>query len=185
MIGKLLGHTQVQTTARYAHLASDPMKAAAARISERLAAAPGWRTLPLVGHMICAMTATAGGCGQLGRHAAHLPTQSNPSSLDGCPDLATTALPSPSPGDGGGILFFAVAIAKTLELELLSRLFLGECLSPPRAQLIPCTGSRELTEALKSRADDHPILSPSTNLATSACKLEDCVSRSADNSIRF
>lgn len=41
MIGKLLGHTQVQTTARYAHLASDPMKAAAARISERLAAALG------------------------------------------------------------------------------------------------------------------------------------------------
>ena len=41
MIGKLLGHTQVQTTARYAHLASDPIKAAAARISERLAAALG------------------------------------------------------------------------------------------------------------------------------------------------
>ena len=29
MIGKLLGHTQVQTTARYAHLASDPVKQAA------------------------------------------------------------------------------------------------------------------------------------------------------------
>ncbi|HWP25692.1 MAG TPA: hypothetical protein VNL39_05040 [Xanthobacteraceae bacterium] len=28
MIGKLLGHTQVQTTARYAHLAADPVKAA-------------------------------------------------------------------------------------------------------------------------------------------------------------
>lgn len=41
MIGKLLGHTQVQTTARYAHLASDPMKAAATRISERLATALG------------------------------------------------------------------------------------------------------------------------------------------------
>jgi len=39
MIGKLLGHTQVQTTARYAHLASDPMKAAANKISERLASA--------------------------------------------------------------------------------------------------------------------------------------------------
>jgi len=25
MIGKLLGHTQVQTTARYAHLANDPV----------------------------------------------------------------------------------------------------------------------------------------------------------------
>jgi integrase len=36
MIGKLLGHTQVQTTARYAHLATDPIKAAAERVSERL-----------------------------------------------------------------------------------------------------------------------------------------------------
>ena len=33
MIGKLLGHTQVQTTARYAHLAADPAKAAATSIS--------------------------------------------------------------------------------------------------------------------------------------------------------
>lgn len=33
MIGKLLGHTQVQTTARYAHLAADPVKAAAERAS--------------------------------------------------------------------------------------------------------------------------------------------------------
>jgi len=41
MIGKLLGHTQVQTTARYAHLANDPLKAAASKISERLAAALG------------------------------------------------------------------------------------------------------------------------------------------------
>ncbi|WP_363091363.1 tyrosine-type recombinase/integrase [Nitrobacter sp. 62-23] len=39
MIGKLLGHTQVQTTARYAHLASDAVKQAADKISERLAAA--------------------------------------------------------------------------------------------------------------------------------------------------
>ena len=28
LFGKLLGHTQIQTTARYAHLASDPMKKA-------------------------------------------------------------------------------------------------------------------------------------------------------------
>jgi integrase len=33
MIGKLLGHTQVQTTARYAHLANDPIKSAADRIA--------------------------------------------------------------------------------------------------------------------------------------------------------
>ena len=32
MIGKLLGHTQVQTTARYAHLARDSIQTAAARI---------------------------------------------------------------------------------------------------------------------------------------------------------
>jgi integrase len=39
MIGKLLGHTQVQTTARYAHLAADPVKQAATKISNRLALA--------------------------------------------------------------------------------------------------------------------------------------------------
>ncbi len=33
MIGKLLGHTQVQTTARYAHLAADPVKNAADSVS--------------------------------------------------------------------------------------------------------------------------------------------------------
>ena len=38
MIGKLLGHTQVQTTARYAHLAADPIKTAAESISGRIAA---------------------------------------------------------------------------------------------------------------------------------------------------
>ena len=37
MIGKLLGHTQVQTTARYAHLADDPVKLAANRIASRIA----------------------------------------------------------------------------------------------------------------------------------------------------
>ncbi len=39
MIGKLLGHTQVQTTARYAHLASDPIKAAAGKVSDFIASA--------------------------------------------------------------------------------------------------------------------------------------------------
>ena len=39
MIGKLLGHTQVQTTARYAHLADDPLKTANEAIGERIAAA--------------------------------------------------------------------------------------------------------------------------------------------------
>ena len=41
MIGKLLGHTQVQTTARYAHLASDPVKSAANRIANRIAEVAG------------------------------------------------------------------------------------------------------------------------------------------------
>ena len=32
MIGKLLGHTQVQTTARYAHLANESVKASGSRV---------------------------------------------------------------------------------------------------------------------------------------------------------
>ena len=39
MIGKLLGHMQVQTTARYAHLAADPIKTAADQVSASIAAA--------------------------------------------------------------------------------------------------------------------------------------------------
>ena len=38
MIGKLLGHTQVQTTARYAHLAADPVKDAADQVASNIAA---------------------------------------------------------------------------------------------------------------------------------------------------
>ena len=37
LIGKLLGHTQVQTTARYAHLAMDPVREAAGKITLQLA----------------------------------------------------------------------------------------------------------------------------------------------------
>ena len=37
MIGKLLGHNKVETTARYAQLANDPLKAAANRIANRIA----------------------------------------------------------------------------------------------------------------------------------------------------
>jgi integrase len=44
MIGKLLGHTQVQTTARYAHLVADPVKAAAERVSSNIAALINGRT---------------------------------------------------------------------------------------------------------------------------------------------
>jgi integrase len=39
IIGKILGHSQPQTTARYAHLAADPVKAAAARVADTIAAA--------------------------------------------------------------------------------------------------------------------------------------------------
>ena len=39
MIGKLLGHTQVQTTARYALLAADPVKLAANEVAGALATA--------------------------------------------------------------------------------------------------------------------------------------------------
>jgi site-specific recombinase XerD len=38
MIGKLLGHAQVQTTARYAHLAADPIKDAADQVASSIAA---------------------------------------------------------------------------------------------------------------------------------------------------
>ena len=39
VIGALLGHTQPITTARYAHLADDPLKQAANLIGGRIAAA--------------------------------------------------------------------------------------------------------------------------------------------------
>jgi site-specific recombinase XerD len=38
MIGKLLGHTQVATTARYAHLAADPVRSAVDHVSAAIAA---------------------------------------------------------------------------------------------------------------------------------------------------
>ena len=41
MIGKLLGHTQVQTTARYAHLAAEPVKTAADSVADKLHRALG------------------------------------------------------------------------------------------------------------------------------------------------
>jgi site-specific recombinase XerD len=39
LIGGLLGHRQTQTTARYAHLAADPLRAAAEVVGSRIAAA--------------------------------------------------------------------------------------------------------------------------------------------------
>ena len=39
MIGQMLGHTQVQTTARYAHLATEPVKRATDDVSTTIGAA--------------------------------------------------------------------------------------------------------------------------------------------------
>jgi integrase len=44
IIGKILGHSQPTTTARYAHLASDPVKAAAAAVADKIAAAMNGRS---------------------------------------------------------------------------------------------------------------------------------------------
>jgi integrase len=41
IIGKLLGHTQASTTARYAHLDADPLRRASDRIGGYIAAAMG------------------------------------------------------------------------------------------------------------------------------------------------
>ena len=35
-VGKILGHTQAQTTARYAHLADDPLQSASDRVASSL-----------------------------------------------------------------------------------------------------------------------------------------------------
>ncbi|WP_246763246.1 tyrosine-type recombinase/integrase [Rhizobium sp. 007] len=40
MIGKLLGHTQVQTTQRYAHLLDDPLRAGLEQVGDTLRAKP-------------------------------------------------------------------------------------------------------------------------------------------------
>lgn len=48
MIGKLLGHTQVQTTARYAHLAAEPVRMAADAVAQDLREALGERVGPSV-----------------------------------------------------------------------------------------------------------------------------------------
>jgi site-specific recombinase XerD len=41
IIGALLGHKDVSTTQRYAHLSDDPLKAASETVGERIAAAMG------------------------------------------------------------------------------------------------------------------------------------------------
>lgn len=49
MVGRLLGHTQIQTTMRYAHLADDPVKRAAEENAERLNALVGGAIAPAPG----------------------------------------------------------------------------------------------------------------------------------------
>ena len=46
MIGQMLGHTQVQTTARYAHLATEPVKRATDDVSTTIGAAMGGEVAP-------------------------------------------------------------------------------------------------------------------------------------------
>lgn len=50
IIGALLGHTQPATTARYAHLASDPLRAATERAGAILSGQPSAEIVPLPGH---------------------------------------------------------------------------------------------------------------------------------------
>jgi integrase len=52
IIGKLLGHTQSSTTARYAHLDADPLRRASEHIGSRLAAAMGDLKPPPGGEVI-------------------------------------------------------------------------------------------------------------------------------------
>jgi len=48
IIGGLLGHSQAQTTMRYAHLAADPLKAAANQIAGSIAATMRGNTAEIV-----------------------------------------------------------------------------------------------------------------------------------------
>jgi hypothetical protein len=46
IVGKLLGHANSATTARYVHLAADPLRTASNRICNTIAAALGVVTIP-------------------------------------------------------------------------------------------------------------------------------------------
>jgi integrase len=52
IIGKLLGHAQASTTARYAHLDSDPLRRASQTIGSQIAAAMGEPIKDMKGHVV-------------------------------------------------------------------------------------------------------------------------------------
>ena len=49
LIGRLLGHTQARTTQRYAHLADDPVRAAADKVAATITAGKGAKVFRLLG----------------------------------------------------------------------------------------------------------------------------------------
>ena len=49
MLGKMLGHTQAQTTARYAHLAADPVKRAVDSVTSDIDAAMNANRVEVLG----------------------------------------------------------------------------------------------------------------------------------------
>jgi integrase len=59
IIGKMLGHTQAAATARYAHLASDPVKAAAAAVASKIAAAMGEGSTAKAGKRVVTLRSSA------------------------------------------------------------------------------------------------------------------------------
>jgi integrase len=52
IIGKLLGHSQAATTARYAHLDNDPLRRASEHIGGQIAAAMGEPTERTIGKVV-------------------------------------------------------------------------------------------------------------------------------------
>jgi len=52
IIGKILGHKQIATTQRYAHLADDPIKQAAASVAGQIANALGGKSVAEVTSLI-------------------------------------------------------------------------------------------------------------------------------------
>ena len=76
MIGKLFGHTQVATTARYAHLAADPVKVAAEQVSSAIAKSifgTARKRLPYTGKRASTKQDALGKARESPRHQSLLP----------------------------------------------------------------------------------------------------------------